>query len=338
MRQRRIKAPPQALTTVYHCVSRVTDGRRIFGPAEKEQFLVLLREYEQFSGVQILTYCLMSDHFHLLIRVLPQNEHLSNDEVLQRVDVLTSAAITGGLARVELKELVAAKDIAGMRAYLERLHDRLGDVSGFVRMLKQRFSRFYNIQMGRGGTLWQERFNSVLVEDRGEALLTVAAYIDLNPVRAGLVKDPGAYQWCGYGEAKAGRRQAKEGLRWVYEQAMGQPGVGAVEALQEYAALGFVASPKKSKDDAAGETKGLAHQEVLDAIQSKERVDRGDYLRCRVRYFSDGLAVGSREFVEAVFQHFRGHFSKKRTSGARRMEGLKQELYSARDLKVKVFG
>ncbi|MCH8473959.1 MAG: hypothetical protein LAT55_01880, partial [Opitutales bacterium] len=49
--------------------------------------------------------------------------------------------------------------------------------------------------------LWSEKFKSVLVEGRANALKVVAAYIDLNPVRAGLVKDPGKYAYSGYGES-----------------------------------------------------------------------------------------------------------------------------------------
>jgi hypothetical protein len=51
------------------------------------------------------------------------------------------------------------------------------------------------------GTLWEGRFKSVLVEGTGQTLSTMAAYIDLNPVRAGIVKDPADYRWSGYAEA-----------------------------------------------------------------------------------------------------------------------------------------
>ena len=73
-----------------------------------------------------------------------------------------------------------------------------------MKELKQRFSKWYNRQQNRCGTLWAERFKSVLVEDRPGAVQAVAAYLDLNPVRAGLVKDPKDCRWCGYAEAVAG--------------------------------------------------------------------------------------------------------------------------------------
>ncbi len=52
----------------------------------------------------------------------------------------------------------------------------------------------------------------MLIEGGGPVLATMAAYIELNPVRAGLVEDPKDYRWCGYAEAAAGNREARAGL------------------------------------------------------------------------------------------------------------------------------
>ena len=78
-----------------------------------------------------------------------------------------------------------------------RLLKRMNDVSVLMKELKQRFSVWYNKSHNRFGTLWAERFRSILVEDRPEVVRTVAAYIDLNPVRAGMVEDPVDYRYCG---------------------------------------------------------------------------------------------------------------------------------------------
>ena len=74
----------------------------------------------------------------------------------------------------------------------------MGDVSEYIKTVKQRFSVWYNRNNRRYGTLWADRFKSVLVEGKGNPLQTMAAYIDLNPVRAGLVEDPKDYRFCGY--------------------------------------------------------------------------------------------------------------------------------------------
>ena len=67
----------------------------------------------------------------------------------------------------------------------------------------QRFSRWHNVKHERTGTSWESRFNSVLVED-GMASRTLAVYIDLNPVRSGMVVDPADYRWSRYGTAMGG--------------------------------------------------------------------------------------------------------------------------------------
>ena len=87
-----------------------------------------------------------------------------------------------------------------------------GDVSIFMKELKQRFSIQYNRTHGRFWTLWAERFRSVLIEGRPLALQTVAAYIDLNPVRAHLLQDPKEYRFCGYAEAHGGPDKARRDL------------------------------------------------------------------------------------------------------------------------------
>ena len=89
---------------------------------------------------------------------------------------------------------------------------RMWDLSEFMKTLKQKFTGWFNRKHGRCGTLWESRFKSVLVEGSRDCLLKVAAYIDLNAVRAGLAGDPKDYRWSGYAEAVAGDRAARKGL------------------------------------------------------------------------------------------------------------------------------
>jgi hypothetical protein len=70
-------------------------------------------------------------------------------------------------------------------------------------------------------------------------------------------------------------------------------------------------------------------------IERGGRMPLPDLLRCRVRYFRDGLAFGSRAFVESVFERNRAHFGAKRKTGARRMRFcLAEGVCTARDLRV----
>ncbi|MFM7818805.1 MAG: transposase [Verrucomicrobiota bacterium] len=69
MRIPRFKASPEAAAGCYHCISRVVDKRFAFWEREREKFRALLREYAIFCGVEVLTWCTLSNHFHLLIKV-----------------------------------------------------------------------------------------------------------------------------------------------------------------------------------------------------------------------------------------------------------------------------
>ena len=68
------------------------------------------------------------------------------------------------------------------------------DLSELMKGFMQRFTQWFNRSRQRTGGLWEDAFKSVLVED-GVAARTMAAYIDLNPVRAGIVTDPAEYRW-----------------------------------------------------------------------------------------------------------------------------------------------
>ena len=342
MRQSRIKVASAEAGAVYHCISRIVDKRFIFGEAEQETFVQFLREYEQFCGVQILTYTLMSNHFHLLVEVPKRPETLpDSQEVLRRLKVLSGTAITAGKAQQMLAMFATARDEPGAAAYLEQFYRRMWDVSEFMKLLKQRFTQWYNRKVERQGTLWEDRFKSVLVEGEGEALLTMAAYIDLNPVRAGLVSDPAEYRWSGYGEAMAGRRGAKEGLRRLYGLGVRSLEVSATEALRGYRVRVFAQGEAGLEGtDAEGKPlrRGLEREAVVRMLSQHGRMGVSEYVQCRVRYFTDGVALGSRGFVEGVFGRFRGHFSLGRKTGARRMRGLEPELFTVRALRVDVFG
>lgn len=211
MRTRRLKAHPDASSGFYHCMSRVVDRQFIFGDIEKEHFAALMRQYARFCGIQILTFCLMGNHFHLLIEVPKRPESPPNDaELLQRISAIYPPALVEQLRRqlTDTSLLSTQKD-----ALRQRFWQRMGDLSQYLKELKQRFSQWHNLRQGRRGTLWEERFKSVLIGADGSALSTIAAYIDLNPVRAGLVADPARYRWSGYGQAMAGRPEALRGYQ-----------------------------------------------------------------------------------------------------------------------------
>jgi hypothetical protein len=93
---------------------------------------------------------------------------------------------------------------------------RMDDVSVSMRERKQRFAQWHNKRVVRKGPLFEDRFKSVLGEADGKVLVAMPAYIALNPVRAGLVRDPKDYRWSGHGEAVAGKRERRAGIMRLF--------------------------------------------------------------------------------------------------------------------------
>jgi putative transposase len=77
-------------------------------------------------------------------------------------------------------------------------------ISAMMQSLGRRYVRYFNDKHRRTGTLWEGRFHGSLVED-DHYLLACYRYIELNPVRAGMVDDPGAYPWSSYGHNALGK-------------------------------------------------------------------------------------------------------------------------------------
>ena len=204
--------------------------------------------------------------------------------------------------------------------------------------------------------MWEDAFKSVLVED-GVASRTMAAYIDLNPVRAGMVSDPGEYRWSSYGEAMGGgpRGNGKKARAGLVRAIMAHKGYAADarhwagNVSKQYRML-LLAEGEEKLQEVAGEDgklevkvvrKGMKKEAVeaeLTQLEQGRDVALGKMLRLRVRYFSDGAVIGSRAFVDGVFQACRDRFGEKRTSGARKLRGHAAAaaaaglLWSVRDL------
>jgi hypothetical protein len=170
-----------------------------------------------FCGIEVNTYVVMTNHFHILVHVLPKGE-LTDDELVTRV-----AALYGHDKAEEFRSGWMAYRRDGGAVAMQRLEEergallrRMGDLSIYMKELKQWISRDYNRKVGRVGTLWEDRFWSCLLEDSAETLSAVAAYIDRNAVRAGIVVHPEDYRWCGYAEAHAGREAARKALAAIF--------------------------------------------------------------------------------------------------------------------------
>lgn len=298
----------------YHCISRIIERRFVLQETEKERFHSLMRDCEAFAGVRIVTFALMSNHIHLLVEV-PVQGAISDDELARRLGHLYTPAQVEARMR-QIRKYRASGQASAAESLKSGYTRRMGDVSEFMKTLKQRFTQWYNARAARVGPLWESRFKSVLVEGRGEILATLAAYIDLNPVRAGMVKDPKSYRFSGYGEAMAGGRRARAGLLRI-------PGMA-----DTWARFNSVYRRHLAADEAE-----LQQDELQAALAEGLCLTEIQMLHCRVRYFTDGLVLGGRDFVEATFRAHRAHFGSRRRTGARPFRRVACRLYTARELR-----
>lgn len=327
-------------TVIYHCTNRVVDRRPVFGEVEKAKFVDLILACRNYAGIRVLSYCVLGNHFHLMLEIPPPpQEGIDDAELLRRIKVLYGEERANA---VKLELRTARKAGSGGAGAVMEIHrqftGRMYDLSDFIKTLNQRFTRWYNSRNARQGALWEGPFRSTVVEP-GSAARLVAAYIELNAVRAGLVEDPADYPWCGYGEAmptNASRKQptakarhARAGLaraffgdhhgddadaaHWQACHAILRPWIE--QAVAETAAI--TAGTATVPCDAANPGRALAH--------------------C-IRHFTDGVAIGRREFIERFFELHRDRFSSKRTHGAKIIRGplaevaKKEGLFSLRDL------
>ncbi|MFT5106045.1 MAG: putative transposase [Verrucomicrobiales bacterium] len=294
---------------------------------ERDVFCKIMRQAEAFSGVRILTWTILSNHFHLLLEIPPRPAvELNNNEILDRCRQLYSADAMIGVEW----EFAEAQRLGGdvLQQLRARYLRRMWDLSEFMKTLKQKFTTWFNRQHDRVGVLWESRFRSVIVEGHWNSLLKVAAYIDLNPVRAGMVEDPKDYRWCGYGEALAGDKIAREGL------------ARALADLKSDANWGDVGPRYRKILFGIGEEKpdrtGLSREVVAEVWAAGGKLSLAQLLRCRIRYFSSGMAIGRESFLESFFNTLREHFSDPRTSVARKMiGGAWGDLRCARALRIK---
>jgi REP element-mobilizing transposase RayT len=286
----------------FHCLSRVVDRRFIFGDPEKETFRRILRQCEAFYGLNVLTYCLMSNHFHVLVEV-PEPRELSEEETLSRIAALYPAKFVAGL-RNDLEAFRKAGLEYSAQTLLASFTSRMWNLSNFMKSLKQRFSSFYNRGHERTGTLWEERFRSVIVEGEDRALLTMALYIDLNPVRAGLVTDPADYRFCGYAEAMGGGSAARAGLGALISWKSGR----WRDIQAEYRRLLY------STGEETSVRKGFTREETAAVENQEGQLPAGEALRHRIRYLSEGVILGSRAFIDSWLDRNRWRFGTRRTA------------------------
>jgi hypothetical protein len=189
----------------------------------------------------------------------------------------------------------------------------------------------------------------MLVEGHELSLMTVAAYIDLNPIRAGMAKRVEDYRWCGYASAVGGNRWARMGLGRILRHS---PRVSGEDFEEDWKATApiyrlwlydqgevRVLPEEENPESHTHPRRGFTPEEVEAEVALGGKLPLKQVIRRRVRYLIDGGVFGSAAFVENVFARHRERFGLKRKTGARRMrEADWEDLCVLRDLKNDLIG
>ena len=303
---------------VFHCFSRIIDRHYLLDAEHKDFLLKTIRAYEDLLGVEVLTFCIMSNHFHLLLRVprRPEGFDVPLEVTLGRMERAVGEQAMK-LVRRDLAFWETTGTVEAIGEWRQRQLNRMFSLSQFMGCVKQRFTRWHNARTGRRGTIWEEKFGSVVVEEEERALRTMAAYIDLNPVRAGMVEDPADYRWSGYAEAMTGKARSRRGLVRIIGQMAwpratsatakpwgDEPFPKAVEtrALVFYRAILGGQGAVRKREDGTVRRRGVSEKVRERLTTATERRVRAEVLVRRVAHFTRGMILGSRAYVDGWFE------------------------------------
>ena len=300
-------------SAVYHVVNRVALSSMILDDEAKAVFVKQMRRQAVFAGVEILAYCVMTNHFHVLVRV-PEPVDLNNAELMRRYRALYSEHCPFSAPDPAVLEQLLAEGGADAEMWRRRLHARMHQLNPFVSELKQRFSIWFNKHRDNRGTLWSERFKSIIVEDSPEFTAPVAAYIDLNPVRAGIVEDPAVYPFSSFGALLFEPVRTQNALLALYRHSH-----GLAHLMDAYRLLLY----------------GSGNVSAVDAesiVTSEQRLSWAEYLRMRIGYFTRGAILGSAAFIQA----YGGAHNL--TNSGNPLKGVDAAFYSLRKLNKRPLG
>jgi REP element-mobilizing transposase RayT len=204
--------------TVHHLVSRIAHRVHFLKDDERMDFLEMVRRTAEFTGIRLVGWCVMGNHFHLLV-YLPVPEDIGDSEVLRRYGVLKGEKAASNMEQT-LSEW--RKDDAfgesRVKEWIEKQKSRMYDVSSFMKIVKQWFTAEYNKRNAHKGTLWESTYFDRIVKRDMVDIAKCLGYIHLNPVRAAECDRYDGYTWSSYTAFCKSDPTAVAGMRFVYGQ------------------------------------------------------------------------------------------------------------------------
>jgi putative transposase len=275
----------------YHLYSRVAAHKGEYPlsePAPMRRLLQIIKHYAAIYYCEVAAFCVMGNHYHLIVR-FDAFGPVSREDLRARTRLMYPSR--AAQAEIDLWS----------EEHWEQYRRRLFDVSEYMRNVQATFARWYNFTYERRGRFWAERFKSVYLQDK-RAVLDCMLYVELNPVRAGMVQRPEEWHGSSLFLREIGQDEWLAPLKGFLEQTTEH------KALREYRERLYYrgAVPTKPGQKAIP-------QEVLDKEFARGFAARGLY-RKRLGYFVDGLAIGTEVFIRDQLAQLRekGRYRRRR--------------------------
>ena len=222
--------------TVHHLTSRIAHRAYFLKEDERNDFIRLTLRVSAFSGVELLGWCVLDNHFHIYV-YLPVPPLLTDDEVLSRFRLLRGDAFRLLSDESDVRDENAigqtGAECPTPRASLEcgradaqaklvgSIRRRMYSISEYMRMIKKWFTDAYNERNGHKGTLWEAIYgdHSLVMPEEEESfglLRDILAYIHLNPIRAAQTDVFDGYSWSSYTAYRRGDEAAVAAMRRAY--------------------------------------------------------------------------------------------------------------------------
>ena len=208
-------------TPYYHCVARCVRRAWLWGVDEyagkdyshrKDWVIDRLRELSAIFAVDICAYAVLSNHYHVVLHVDAIRARAWDDQqVIRRWKKLFGLPTV--VQRYVGADSISRAEREAAQAIIAKWRARLMDVSWFMRCLNEPLARRANAEEGCTGRFWEGRFKSqALLDDAG--LLTAMAYVDLNPIRAGIATTPESSEFTSiYDRIQAMKAKVKTEIR-----------------------------------------------------------------------------------------------------------------------------
>lgn len=183
-------------TNTYHCISRCVRGAFLCGKDKisgkdfshrRKMIVERMKFLSKYFSIDVCAFAVMSNHYHIVLAV-NQEAAMAMTE-LQVAQFYTSIYKSGkSLVEPYFNDDLTAEGKILAQQIIRNWRERLCSISWFMRALNESIAKFANKEDGKKGHFWQERFTSqALLDDT--ALIACMAYVDLNPVRAGIASD-----------------------------------------------------------------------------------------------------------------------------------------------------